>query len=131
MKILDFGCGYIPTFARCARKLGGTVYTIDIIPADEFKYFISNGSLKKDREMEIEHHIKEDISNPKLLEIISQKTEINFDLVTSAMCLTGGEYKKDWYKAPKNIKQIAFNLLKKGGVYHCNDYLTNQIEIKK
>ena len=37
MKILDLGCGPAPTFARTARRLGANVYTVDVIPASEFR----------------------------------------------------------------------------------------------
>jgi hypothetical protein len=108
MKILDMGCGYIPTFARCARKLGAEVYTVDLKSADEFKsekeHFTS-----EDRELEVKHHICGDLGNKSTINEIISLSGGNLDLVTEANLTSalffGG-------------KDIAMKILPPGGYWY-------------
>ena len=116
MRILDLGCGYEPTFARSTRYLGADTFTADIIPASDLRYrscmdesFLSS---------EDANHIELDLGNPDALERLLDRTGGRFDLVTLAHLDTGTMYKEREMYGPGNIQEIAFELLKKGGVYY-------------
>ncbi len=121
VKILDLGCGYIPSFARCSRKLGAEVYTVDLIPSEEFEFDEEYFS-QQDRDEEINKHIKLDLWDPNSLEKITQKTKSNFDLMSSAHLSTS-----DGPNGHDVMERFA-PLLKKDGIYF--DAMGNMLDGK-
>lgn len=119
MKILDLGCGYEPTFARCARSLGGEVYTLDVIPANELNFYndFEKGFTQRDRDVELEKHIEANLNHPNILGTIIKKAGKEFTLVTSAHLESGGGYNGKEFYPPYNTEEIAMSLLKPRGVY--------------
>jgi hypothetical protein len=130
MKILDLGCGYEPAFARCARALGSETYTVDVIPAEDFRFYdFNNHFTQVERDAEVNHHIQTDLNDPKALEKIINASGGNFDLVTSAHLHTGGFYKDREYFPRVSLRGIVKSLLKDGGVYYRSE--ENQITSKQ
>jgi len=154
MKILDLGCGWTPTFARTARRLGADVYTVDVIPADEFylwnplddkelleelktsnprKYNIELQLIKEfdeTRKIEAEKHVEINLREPDAIARILQQTGGNFDLVTSAHIDSGSEYKgRDITYPSYALANLAMRLLKNGGVFYQPPF-GNDIKIK-
>ena len=107
MKILDLGSGYELGFARWSRKFGAVVFTVDVIPANEFE--IKEGFLTpQEREKEIASHIAVDLSSADAIPMIKNRSGGEFTLATevnlSASQFFGG-------------RNIAEPLLKTGGIY--------------
>jgi len=121
MRILDMGCGNLPTFARCARRFGAEVYTVDLISADEF-YSVNYYFTKDDVETERMCHIQLDLGKPGVVEVIRERSGGEFDLVTEAHLETDGCYKG---------RDIAFPLLKQGGIYFIAGGWNARIEEKE
>lgn len=159
MKILDLGCGCAPTFARTARRLGADVYTVDVIPANEFrlwnpaetkkwveeqkmgKYEYDDTArklleeLEETRKLEAEKHVQIDLNDSNASTIIAQRTGGNFDLVTASQLIGGFglEYQGKKVHSPYggSIEKLAMKLLKKGGVFfHPSEPLHRGPEIK-
>lgn len=69
LRILDLGCGTMPTFARCCRRLGAVVYTVDFctinfgLATDAFKGHSDLSPL--DRYLEERDHLGLDLGSPK------------------------------------------------------------------
>lgn len=125
LKILDLGCGTVPTFARLARAFGAEVYTIDIIDTDGF---VKNEKADTEiLEVENKNHIALDLHNEDALDTIQHVTDGNFDLVTEAHLATGT------FRGNKshsfNGKNIATKLLKEGGLYFRADFPIPGIKI--
>ena len=127
IKILDLGCGFIPSFARCARAFGGDVYTLDVIPASEFEFGVngpespwSKGFTQRERDIEIKKHIQANLDDPEIVNIITYKAGADFDLVTSAHTESGGcVYQgREYQKNPREITGIAMKILKRNGIYY-------------
>lgn len=142
MKILDLGCGGAPTFARTARRLGADVYTVDVIPANLFRLWNpaeDKGLLEEQKtsdpreyniklqlveefedtkKLEAEKHVEIDLKNPDAIARILQQTGGNFDLVTTANIESGCEYHGREIYPPYNLKKLAMQLLKNGGVFY-------------
>jgi hypothetical protein len=118
MKILDFGCGEIPTFASGARKLGAESYTIDIVDPSR----ILEEKYKKEI---LDYHIFLDLNDKNALEIIKDRTGGEFDLTTASCIYTGGGLAEFAGRgvAP-GIQDMALSLTKKGGFYFLPDYPT-------
>lgn len=116
IKILDLGCGFQPTYARCSRKLGAQVYTVDVIPAKNFEFeekYFSN----EDRKTEAKHHILVDLNSNNALEKIIKKSVGEFDIVSTAHLKSGWSHKNKSYSPPHYIDELSFSLLKTGGFY--------------
>ena len=128
-KILDMGCGYLPTFARAARYLGANVYTVDVETTDSFK---NRKRMKPDQlKLEDENHIVLDLNSENALEILLKRTNGEFDLVTSAHLETWGRYgPNNDVSPPNNAKNIAMALLKQEGIYYKSDGKNSVPEIK-
>ncbi len=106
MKILDLGCGHLPTFARCVRHFGAEVYTLDMIPASDLEavtYF------QECRELEMRNHIRLNLERRDATEKISEISGGEFDLTTEAHLSTDGFSKG---------REIALPLLKQGGIHY-------------
>ena len=130
MRLLDLGCGYMPTFARCARALGSEAYTVDVIPAEDLQFYnFDDYFTQKERDTEVGNHIQTDLNDPKALEKIVNASGGNFDLITSAHLHTGGFYKDKEYFPGGSLRGIVKNLLKDGGVYYRSE--ENQIFFKQ
>jgi hypothetical protein len=117
LKILDLGCGEIPSFARAARKLGAEVYTVDVIPADAFKsspeYLSEEG-----REVEGKMHVECDLNSPDALRIIGERTFGFFDFVTEALLDVPTKIAGRAGEVFSNIgRELSGALLKRGGFY--------------
>lgn len=106
-KILDLGCGLKPSFARTARKLGATVYTVDLQSANKF-YSLENTFTSEELELERTNHLKVDLDNPEITNLILNKTKGDFDLVTDSSLVINGCYAG---------KPISEQVLKKDGLY--------------
>jgi len=108
MKILDLGCGLIPTFARCARKLGADVYTVDLKSAQDLQ-FDEQYFTTKERELEANNHVCGDLSNSATIDRIINISGRDFDLVTEAHLTSalffGG-------------KDVAMKVLASGGYWY-------------
>ena len=122
IKILDLGCGEQPTFARCSRYLGADVYTVDVIPAEEF-LFNEEFFPKEQRKKEVQNHICLDLRTEDALERILEKTNGDFDLVTLANICSAMVYKHEYMGPPKNFMSLIKPLLKEKGLYFCSDHV--------
>lgn len=111
MKILDIGCGRLPSFARVARQMGADVYTVDRISADDF--FEGLDMPPEQKEQERIKHIKLDIDDQRAVQKILEATNGNFDLATEASL----EDDRGWNNDEVQGKDIGSKLLKKGGIY--------------
>ena len=95
VKVLDLGCGGLPTLARCARAMGATVYTVDIVSADALKFgkeFFSS----EQRQLEVSQHIHLDINRPDAVDILKKTTGGNFDVVSESLANLGGRVVNPW-----------------------------------
>ncbi len=91
VRILDLGCGLIPTFARSARRLGADVYTVDVILPTAFEY--SRELFPEDaRDAEQKDHFAIDLNQRNAGKKIAKKFGSDFDLVTSAYIEEGAHF---------------------------------------
>jgi len=155
MKILDLGCGPAPTFARTARRLGANVYTVDVIPASEFrlwrpkeggadylkqvevtspdeynKMILLSDEYETTRREEADRHIEIDLNDRDADATILQRTGGGFDLVTSAQLLDIGYKRRVHEPDEARLSGLAMKLLKSGGVFYCPSRGERSIEIK-
>jgi len=110
IKILDIGCGHIPTFARCSRALGADVYTLDKDPADCFyskKGFFSEEQKQEERKRHVCLTLIKYGIHAKEAQQILDATGGNFDLITASFLDIMGE----------ELREIVFPLLKPNGIY--------------
>lgn len=105
LRILDIWCGLRPVFARLARALGATVYTLDKESSESFK--TNENCDPKRRQEEKEHHIVLDLHHDTSAQIVYEWTNGNFDYITSAAIFQDGWITtKAWMKiVEKNIKK--------------------------
>jgi hypothetical protein len=100
LRVLDIGCGMIPSFARCSRAFGAEVWTVDcLFSADSFEPSPSA--------LERSFHIKGDIQEEGTIIQLLESSGGSFDIVTHAH-LERDRSKPDF---------DAFRLLRVGGLY--------------
>lgn len=119
LKVLDLGCGVLPTFSKVARGLGAEVYTLDVFPAEWFENFKPDYNGKKDPMFESakKYHIQENLSNRGAFDTIKKITGGEFDLVTAAHLQSLTVHKGiDFYYYIK--PEECSPLLKKGGIFY-------------
>lgn len=111
VKILDGGCGRMPTFARVCRALGADTYTIDTEGSDKFLFGdVFDGDA---RELEVVKHIQVNLRDEDAFRRILDASGGNFDLVTDAHLNT------DPPGAPDDFVQLAMSrLLVPSGIVH-------------
>ena len=107
MRILDLGCGDELLFARCARRFGAEVYTVDRGLATEF----TSEWDPRTRGKEIAQHICLDLTGPDAFYNIMKATSGRFDLLTSS-CIGGVD--KQIY-SQDSLKEYLSPLLNEGG----------------
>ena len=116
IKVIDLGCGHIPSFARCARAFGAQAYTADIIGAHEFAYFdgFDDGMVAAERQ----NHVQVDLRRDSSIDQILKSAQGHFDVVTSSMLKDEASRYGKVIEAPHNVEKIAVSLLKPRGIYY-------------
>jgi len=111
LRIIDLGCGKLPSFALAAHTLGASVYTAD---ADD---------LNRNYKTQLDGHVIVDFNQPDAASIIQRVTGSNFDLVTEHIITpVSSSYAHVEKPKPATIVSIAGNLLKQGGyLYYTPD----------
>ncbi len=105
LRILDIWCGIRPIFARLSRALGATAYTLDKEPAESFK--IHKDCDPEKHQEEKTHHVVVDLQHDTSAQVVHEKTNGNFDYITSAAIFQDGRITtQKWMKiVEKNIKK--------------------------
>ena len=80
-KILDLGCGQRPFFSYLCRKLGATVYTVDVIPASSFEGLEYGAKPDEDA---AKYHIQLDLSDADAVQKLIESSGGDFNFVTEA-----------------------------------------------
>jgi hypothetical protein len=110
MKILDMGCGYIPSFARCARFFGAEVYTVD---STYGRFAIKDPEFPlKMREEELTKHQLHTLNRSDSVDILKESTGGEFDIVTACYLALG------MGQGFHGGKDIGLQLLKPSGWYY-------------
>lgn len=119
LKIIDLGCGGRPYFSVVARKLGATVYTVDILDFEGMmkqyglKHFLSTGDLENIKN----HHIVVDLKKEDSDSIINNISGGEFNFVTESHLASGAE---------RNGREVMFfegrkfakNIISPSGIYY-------------
>lgn len=121
LKILDLGCGHLPTFARVCRALGANVYTTDRVGADSFEYLEREKIDPKIIEIERQNHIQIDLESTNSAEVLAERTGGLFHLTTESHLDTD-----DFYKG----EEIGLQLLRRGGVHKNTRDIYSKYKIK-
>ena len=122
MRILDLGCGYKPAFAYCARILGADkVHTVDIFPSD--KLWVSG-----EQKEAFDDHVQLDLRAAHAYDTLTERTQGNFDLVTSATIHEQAAFADLAGRGapPFHLDDLALALTKKEGVYFNAELLSNE-----
>jgi len=119
-KILDLGCGLVPSYARCCRGLGAKVYTVDVIPV---KHFIGMEKLSKEyRDEELKNHIQVDLNKKESIKKINSISDGNFDIVSCANLDYGTFYQGNLRHLNTSfrngIENSIISLIKEGGIFY-------------
>ena len=119
IKILDLGCGYKPTYARCARAMGAEVYTIDIIPSEEFDVYEEENFSKEERQSEIKNHLTLNLEDERVIEKIEKSFGKDFDIITESHLQTITAHWKNKFEfiSFQEGEYVALRLLNSHGVY--------------
>lgn len=106
MKILDLGCGIVPSFALAAKTLGAEVHTADGQP------------LPAESASKLDSHTITDFTQLGSITDIRTATGGDFDLVTENMVAPVYEAPDLSFPSASCIRQLGGSLLREGGFLH-------------
>ena len=112
MKILDLGCGQLPSFALAAKALGAEVYTAD------------GRDLAPSIRAQLDGHTVVNLNDPRATRLLLRETGGNFDLVTDN--ITGpvpGDPRAIFYPGPDAIRRVGEPLVAPGRWYYADAYV--------
>ncbi len=119
LKILDLGCGGQPYFSILARKMGATIYTVDILDIDSMvdQYRLEYDFLPEDIIELKNFHIAGDLNSENIVDVIHKKTGGDFNFVTEAHLASGAE------RGGKNVvsfngSKISKEIINSDGLYY-------------
>lgn len=115
MKILDLGCGKLPSFALTAKALGAQVYTADHRQLDE------------QIRSQLDGHTMVNFNSPEAAQRLLEETGGNFTFVSENI-IDGvpGDPSAIFYPGASSVKNIGEKLLAKNGWYFGDTSLFQQ-----